>query len=75
MLDFLKKKKTSNGWAPPGASGGRQQACLIPTSTNEKTPLPLSQINNDTISAITISELSSVLKKGSIESSIKEFFG
>ena len=31
--------------------------------TNKKTPLPLSQINNDAISAITISELSSTLKK------------
>jgi hypothetical protein len=31
--------------------------------TNEKNPLPMSQIINDTISAITISELSSTLKK------------
>jgi len=51
---------------------GVDQVLLV---TNEKTPLPLSQINNDTISAITISELSSALKKSSIESSITEFFG
>jgi hypothetical protein len=31
--------------------------------TNKKTPLPLSQINDDAISVITISELSSALKK------------
>ena len=51
---------------------GVDQVLLV---TNEKTPLPLSQINNDTISAITISELSSALKKSSTESSITEFFG
>ncbi|KPK26423.1 MAG: hypothetical protein AMJ61_09085 [Desulfobacterales bacterium SG8_35_2] len=39
---------------------GVDQVLLV---TNEKTPLPLSQINNDTISAITISELSSALQK------------
>ena len=39
---------------------GVDQVLLV---TNKKTPLPLSQINNDAISVITISELSSVLKK------------
>jgi hypothetical protein len=39
---------------------GVDQVLLV---TNKKTPLPLSQINNDIISAITISELSSALKK------------
>ena len=39
---------------------GVDQVLLV---TNKKTPLPLSQINNDAISVITISELSSALKK------------
>jgi hypothetical protein len=39
---------------------GVDQVLLV---TKKKTPLPLSQINNDAISVITISELSSVLKK------------
>ena len=39
---------------------GVDQVLLV---TNKNTPLPLSHINNDTISAITISELSSALKK------------
>ena len=39
---------------------GVDQVLLV---TNKKTPLPLGQINNDAISVITISELSSVLKK------------
>jgi hypothetical protein len=39
---------------------GVDQVLLV---TNKKTPLPLSQINNDAISVIIISELSSALKK------------
>ena len=39
---------------------GVDQVLLV---TNKKTPLPLSQINHDAISVITISELSSALKK------------
>ena len=39
---------------------GVDQVLLV---TNEKAQLPLSQINNDTISTVTISELSSELKK------------
>ena len=35
MFDFLKKTKSSSGWPPPGESGGRQQACLIPSAVNE----------------------------------------
>jgi len=39
---------------------GVDQILLV---TNKKSPIPLSQINNDVISVITISELSSALKK------------
>jgi hypothetical protein len=39
---------------------GVDQVLLV---TNKKTPLPLSQFNNDAISVITISDLSSALKK------------
>ena len=46
MFDFLKKKKSSNGWPPPGESGGRQQACLIPTATEEVSAPDPQEIKN-----------------------------
>jgi hypothetical protein len=53
-------RRTTNYLNELASTEGVDQVLLV---TNKKTPLPLSQINNDAISVITISELSSALKK------------
>jgi len=53
-------KRTTDYLNEMASTEGVDQVLLV---TNKKNPLPLSQINNDAISVLTISELSSALKK------------
>ena len=47
MVNFLKKKKGSGNWPPPGDAGGRQQECAIPQNASSSPPGP--QLIQDSI--------------------------
>lgn len=60
VVPFHQIRRTTDYLAKLASTEGVDQVLLV---TNKKIPLPLRQINNDVISVITLSELSSVLKK------------